>query len=274
MKMFSRKVREEGKTIGLVPTMGYLHEGHLSLIRASGKECDVIVVSLFVNPTQFGPKEDFNKYPRDNKRDISLLEKERTDVLFMPSEKDIYPEGPAVEIRAREQLANALCGASRPGHFDGVVTVVAKLFDIVNPDAAYFGQKDAQQVIVIKGMVDDLKMDVDIRTLPIVREKDGLAMSSRNTYLSADERQQALSIFRGLEKARENIASGERSAGKTKEKILGILSEYKDVKVDYVEVVDAERLTPLKNIDGKALIAVAAFVGNTRLIDNILIGRE
>lgn len=271
MKEYSRRIREEGKSIGFVPTMGYLHEGHLSLLRTARSECDVSVISVFVNPTQFSAGEDLDKYPRDIERDISLASAEGTDVMFAPETEDMYPEGYVSNVKVDESLSRALCGKSRPGHFEGVATVVAKLFGIVSPDRTYFGQKDAQQTVVIKRMIKDLKIPVDVRVMPIVRESDGLAMSSRNTYLSNEERIEALNLNRSLEVAKGMILTSEYSSETIKLEMKKIIEQGKNIRIDYIEVVDADTLVPLDEVNKNTLIAVAAFVGKTRLIDNIVI---
>ncbi|MBU1704198.1 MAG: pantoate--beta-alanine ligase [Nanoarchaeota archaeon] len=269
MQQFSEKVRAEGKTIGFVPTMGYLHDGHLSLARKA-KECDVVVASIFVNPTQFGENEDLDAYPRDFERDKTLLEKEGVDVIFYPTTQEMYPEDKLTWVEVFG-LTDVLCGASRPTHFRGVTTVVAKLFNIVKPHKAYFGQKDYQQSLVIRKMVKDLNFDVEIVTCPIVREKDGLAMSSRNTYLDEEQRKSALSLSQSLKMAKELIDKGEDEAEFIKEKITEFISKQPFTKIDYVEIVNSENLKKLDKIEGKVLIALAVFVGKPRLIDNMLI---
>ncbi|MCM8761258.1 MAG: pantoate--beta-alanine ligase [Candidatus Omnitrophica bacterium] len=270
MATLSKMVRKEGKTIGFVPTMGYLHDGHMSLVKAAKKHTDFVVMSIFVNPIQFGPSEDFEKYPRDLKRDEELARAAGVDVIFYPSAKDMYPPGYSTYINV-ERLTDRLCGASRSGHFRGVTTVVAKLFNIVRPDVAYFGQKDAQQAIVIKKMVQDLNMDVEIKVMPIVRESDGLAMSSRNVYLSEDERKSALSIYEALRKAEGMVASGEIDSKKIIRAIKDVISQKASIKIDYVSIVDTKELEDLPEIKSEALIAVAAYVGKTRLIDNVIV---
>ena len=269
MKNVSNDLIKMGKSIGFVPTMGYLHEGHLSLVRKARKENDVVVVSIFVNPTQFGPNEDFNRYPRDLERDLKLLEDEGVEFVFNPIVEEMYPSGYATYVIV-ERLTEVLCGKSRPGHFKGVATIVTKLFNIVKPTRAYFGQKDAQQFRVLKRMVEDLNMDVEIIEVPIVRENDGLAMSSRNVYLSPEERKQALSLYESLNLAKQAIKNGERDVEKIKEIMKKNFARYDKVIVDYIEIVDEKELTPLSKVDGKILIAVAAFVGKARLIDNII----
>lgn len=262
--------KKEGKSIGLVPTMGYLHEGHLSLVRAAKKHTDVVVMSIFVNPLQFGPKEDFEKYPRDLKRDEELATLAGADIIFSPSVNDIYPAGYSTYVNV-EGLADTLCGASRSGHFKGVATVVTKLFEIVRPDIAYFGQKDAQQAMIIKKMAADLNMGIEIKTMPIVREPDGLAMSSRNVYLSEAERQDALVLRESLKKAEDMIKAGERESKKIIKAMQELIKPVPTAKIDYISIVDASTLKEMKTINGEALIAVAVFIGKTRLIDNIIV---
>jgi pantoate--beta-alanine ligase len=271
MKQYSRRAWQNGKTIGFVPTMGYLHDGHMSLISAARKECDVVVVSIFVNPAQFGPGEDFDKYPRDMERDSKIAEEAGADCIFNPETEAMYPGGCITYIEVKGLLAEGLCARSRPGHFRGVATIVAKLFNIVMPDKSYFGQKDAQQAAIIRKMVQDLNMDTEICIMPIVREEDDLAMSSRNTYLSEKERHQALGIYHSLDKAQELVSRGTRSVDEIKKEMKGILLEGDKVRVDYIEAVDAVTFQPLEKVKDNTLIAVAAFVGDTRLIDNIVI---
>lgn len=267
MATLAKILKKEGKSIGLVPTMGYLHEGHMSLVRAAKKHTDVVVMSIFVNPLQFGPAEDFEKYPRDFKRDEALASDAGVDVIFCPSVKEIYPEGYATYVSV-EGLTGVLCGASRPGHFKGVTTVIAKLLNIVKPDVVYFGQKDAQQVIVIKKMVRDLNMDIEIKATPIIRERDGLAMSSRNVYLSEDERREALVLNQSLEKAVSLVKAGERDSAKIVKAMKELIAQRSLVHIDYISVVDTKNLNDVSDISGEALIALAAFVGKTRIIDN------
>lgn len=265
--------RKEGKSISLVPTMGYLHEGHASLIRAARKHTDVVVVSIFVNPVQFGPKEDFEKYPRDMKRDEALATAAGADIVFAPSAKDMYPDGYSTYVNV-ERLTDVLCGASRPGHFKGVATVVAKLFEIVRPEIAYFGQKDAQQAMVIKKMAADLNTGIEIKVLPIIRESDGLAMSSRNIYLSESERKDALVLHEALKKAEAMIKSGEREAKKIIRAMKELISAIPSAKADYISIVDITNLKGIKVLSGEVLVALAVFIGKTRLIDNILMKVE
>jgi pantoate--beta-alanine ligase len=270
MQFEAENLRREGRWIGFVPTMGYLHEGHLSLIRAARRDADVVVVSIYVNPAQFSPEEDLEKYPRDFQRDENLARDAGADILFYPSDAEIYPSGYQTWITV-EELTRGLCGASRPTHFRGVTTICAKLFNIVKPNFAVFGQKDAQQAIVIRRMVRDLNMDMEIVVEPIVRESDGLAMSSRNRYLSPEERADALVLYHSLQAAEAMIGEGEGDPAAVKKKITESIREKKSVRIDYIEITDAETLTPLRVIDRPVLIALAAFVGSTRLIDNVII---
>jgi pantoate--beta-alanine ligase len=265
------EARAGRQTIGFVPTMGYLHEGHLSLVRECRKRADVTVASIFVNPLQFGPREDFRRYPKDPERDAALLDKEGVDILFLPETAEIYPPGfrTSVEVGG---LQDTLCGRSRPGHFRGVATVVLKLFNIVRPDYAFFGQKDAQQVVILRRMAEDINLDVKIVALPIVREPDGLAMSSRNIYLNIEERRAANVLFRGLEEARRIFEAGERAASRIRERLLVTLASEPLARLDYAEVVDPDSLEPVERADGEALIALAVYFGGTRLIDNIILG--
>ncbi len=262
--------KRKRRSIGFVPTMGYLHEGHLSLIRRARKDADCVVVSIFVNPIQFGPKEDLKKYPRDLKRDLELCKKEKVDIVFIPQTSAMYRNGFSTYVNV-ENLTNGLCGSSRPGHFKGVTTVVTKLFNIVRPDVAYFGQKDAQQAIVIKKMVDDLGIPVKIRIMPIVREKDGLAMSSRNSYLSAKERRQALSLYRSLKLAKDLRKKGERNPKKIEDRMRKVIAAEKNPKIDYISIVGLKNLNNIDKISGETLVALAVKIGKTRLIDNIIL---
>ncbi len=260
--------RKCGRAVGFVPTMGYLHEGHLSLIRKARQDNDVAVVSIFVNPAQFGLDEDYREYPRDLRRDAGLCKKAGVDYIFYPPVKSMYPEGYSTYVSVGGLTKN-LCGKFRPGHFRGVATVVAKLFNIIRPDVVYFGQKDAQQAIVIKRMTEDLNMDIRIEVMPTVREKDGLAMSSRNSYLSSDERKRATTIYRSLQLARDLIKLNDKDAS-------GIIREMRKMlapvatKIDYVSILNPRTLKDVKTIKGEVLIAVAVWMGQTRLIDNIL----
>ncbi len=270
MKEFSLELRFRRETIGFVPTMGYLHRGHLELVRRSLAENNATVVSIFVNPAQFGPSEDFDTYPRDEDRDLQLLKELGVDCVFIPSERVIYPEGYSTYVHV-ERLTDYLCGAKRPGHFKGVATVVTKLFNIISPDRAYFGQKDAQQFRVLRRMVLDLNMNVEMVEIPTVREEDGLAMSSRNRYMSNSERREALLIREALDKGLEMIREGTHSVSGIRDELGRILRKGKHVFVDYIEIVDEKNLSPVERLDNDVILAIAVFVGKTRLIDNEII---
>ena len=270
MQSLAESLRREGKAIGFVPTMGFLHEGHRSLMRQARQESDTVVASIFVNPTQFGPQEDFERYPRDEEGDRRKCESAGVDILFMPTAAEMYPEKPSVFVTV-EGISDILEGAIRPGHFRGVATVVAKLFHIVKPHKAFFGQKDYQQCAVIKRVVKGLNLAVEVVVLPTVREQDGLAMSSRNSYLSADERRVATVIHRVLTSAEQMVKAGVGEPEKLKNKMLAILREEPGVVVDYVEAVDPESLLPMGIIKGRVVILIAVRVGRTRLIDNVLV---
>jgi pantoate--beta-alanine ligase len=269
MKKLSEVARKKGASIGFVPTMGCLHEGHLSLVREAGKRNDLVVVSIFVNPTQFGPKEDLKKYPRNLKRDLELLSKQKVDAVFCPGVGEMYPEGYGTYIEVKG-LSDKLCGASRPGHFKGVATVVAKLLNIVRPHAAYFGEKDFQQLVIIRKMAADLNMNVKIVSMPTVRDADGLAMSSRNSYLSKEERSRAPAIIRSLKLAKTLVGSGIKSAERIKSAMTKLIKTSK-LKIDYISICDPRTLEEKKAVRGKTLVAAAAYAGKTRLIDNITI---
>lgn len=268
-KKIIKKWKSEHKTIGFIPTMGYLHEGHQSLMNAAS-ENDKKVVSIFVNPTQFSPNEDLDKYPRDLERDIEICKKENVDLLFVPDVSEMYNDNFSTYINV-ENLSDNLCGESRPGHFRGVCTVVNKLFNIVNPDKAYFGQKDAQQLIIIKKMVQDLNMDVDIVACPIIREEDGLAKSSRNKYLNTDERKAALILNSSLKKAFTEIQDGEKNATVIINNIKASIKTEPLAIIDYVKIVDLDTITDISEIKKSALVAIAVKIGKTRLIDNFII---
>lgn len=270
IQSYSLKLKMQNKKIGFVPTMGYLHEGHLSLVRAARKENDVVVVSIFVNPTQFAPHEDYKRYPRDLKSDLTFLIREKVDAVFCPSVRAIYPEGYSTEVIVKG-LSDVLCGKSRPGHFRGVTTVCTKLFNIVQPDVAYFGQKDAQQAMIIKRMTKDLNLPLKIKVLPIVREKDGLAMSSRNVYLREKERMQARVLYQALQEAKKMVKAKEKSASRIKRKIKNMISKMTEAKIDYVEIVDLKELKPVDKLDQPVLLALAVWFGKARLIDNIIL---
>jgi len=269
MKALSKSVLDDGKTIGFVPTMGYLHQGHLSLVQKAREENDIVVVSIFVNPTQFGPNEDYSRYPRDLERDLRLLNPFNVDYIFNPSVEEMYPAYYSVFVDETE-MSKYLCGARRPGHFRGVCTVVTKLFNIVRPTRAYFGQKDAQQFRILRRMVENLNMDVEMVEMPIVREPDGLAMSSRNVYLSDEERREAPRLYKSLLEAKKLIDSGERDVQKIKDEIQRVLN-HPLLKIDYVEIVDEKTLIPVDRIEGDVIVAIAVFFGKARLIDNVII---
>jgi len=270
MQMTADDFHRQGKIIGLVPTMGYLHEGHLQLVRILRPQCDVLVISIFVNPIQFAPTEDLDKYPRDFERDEQLCRSEKVDIIFYPDNLEMYPQPFHTFINV-EKLSEGLCGASRPGHFRGVATVVAKLFNIVKPQLAIFGEKDYQQLMVIKQMVKDLNFDITIHSAPIVREADGLAMSSRNKYLSPEERKAAPLIYQSLLTARTLYQQGMDDPEEITEKMISILQKIPRLKVDYISFVDSQTLWPVTKIKGEVLVALAVYIGQTRLIDNIVI---
>lgn len=265
-----KAARGEGKVIGLVPTMGALHIGHISLIEAAVKKCDFVLVSIFVNPTQFGPSEDFEKYPRPIDADLEICKKAGVDAVFAPTTEQIYPQENLTWVNV-EKLTEELCGRFRPGHFRGVTSVCAKLFNIVSPDIAFFGQKDAQQAIVIKRMVADLNMPLEIIVCPTVREGDGLAVSSRNQYLTEQERKDAAYIYKSFEEGRKLAESGVTDCKEIIAKIREILNRIPSITIEYVDIVDAETIQPVENITGRILIAIAVKIGSTRLIDNILL---
>ncbi|MFQ5680532.1 MAG: pantoate--beta-alanine ligase [Candidatus Omnitrophota bacterium] len=273
MREFIRDRKARGRTIGFVPTMGYLHAGHLSLVRRAFRDCDEVVVSIFVNPTQFGPREDFGRYPRDIERDKRMLAACGVRVVFCPLPREMYPEGCGTYVDV-PRLSRGLCGGLRPGHFQGVATVVAKLFNIISPDIAYFGQKDFQQACVIRRMVKDLNMPLRIKALPTVREPDGLAMSSRNSYLSRQQRSQAVVLCQSLKQAKGLIKNGEKSAAKIIRFIRGRIGRMSQARIDYVSVVNAQTLGSIKQIEKNTLIALAVYFGDTRLIDNVIITRD
>jgi len=274
MSSVARKIRrEQDRTIGLVPTMGALHEGHLSLVREARRMCDVVVVSVFVNPTQFGPTEDFSRYPRDLTKDTALLTDYNVDYIFAPTVDEIYPKGFSTYVTV-EGLSDQLEGSSRPGHFRGVATVVTILLNAVRPDFAFFGQKDAQQALIIRRLVKDLAFDAEIVILPTVREDSGLAISSRNLYLNHEEQQAAAVIHQALTRAKTSVKEGERSGGRLEALVRSTIELEPRARVDYVTVVDAETLERLDKLDERPiLIAVAAYFGKTRLIDNIILNK-
>lgn len=265
-----RHARQAGRRIGFVPTMGALHEGHRSLIRAARAACDEVIVSIFVNPTQFGPGEDFERYPRNLEADLAACREEGVSAVFCPSVGEMYPADSVTKVTV-SRLVEGLCGAHRPGHFDGVTTIVAKLFNIVQPDVAFFGQKDAQQAAVIRRMVRDLNFPIEIVVCPTVREADGLALSSRNVYLSPEERVQARSLSTALYWAGEQVEAGRRDAVGLVRGMRERIEAAGPCSIDYIEIVDAESLIPVPTIKGRCLIAVAAWIGRTRLIDNVVV---
>ncbi|WP_018248242.1 pantoate--beta-alanine ligase [Orenia marismortui] len=265
--------RKEGKSIALVPTMGYLHQGHLTLMKKAKEDNDIVIASIFVNPTQFGPTEDYEDYPRDLERDVNLAKEIGVDIIFAPEVEEIYLKDELTTVTV-DSLNERLCGGSRSGHFDGVCTIVSKLFNIVNPDRSYFGQKDAQQVLIIKKMVDDLNFDIKIVTVPIVREEDGLAMSSRNKYLNKEERKAALVLYSSLKLAKKLIVSGERNANFIKEEIISLINQEELAEIDYVKIVKQSNIEEINEIEGEILIALAVYIGQTRLIDNLMLDVE
>jgi pantoate--beta-alanine ligase len=265
--------RQRGQTIGLVPTMGALHEGHASLCRAARAETRFVVATIFVNPTQFGPNEDLNRYPRQLEHDLEICGREEVDLVFAPAPADMYPPGFRTYAEVHE-LQNVLCGASRPGHFRGVVTVVLKLFNIVRPDVAYFGQKDAQQAHIIQQMVHDLNVPIQLRICPIVREPDGLALSSRNQYLDPDQRRRATVLFQALEEVRALVERGERDAAMLRRRLAARIEATPGAVLDYAAMVDADSLQPVEHLRGTVLAALAVKFGSTRLIDNTLLSGE
>ncbi|WP_408955459.1 pantoate--beta-alanine ligase [Natroniella sp. ANB-PHB2] len=262
--------QSEEQAVGFVPTMGYLHQGHLALIEQAREENELVVLSIFVNPTQFGPDEDYEEYPRDLERDLELARNGGVDLVFMPDADKMYKNNAATKVEVTG-LTGKLCGASRAGHFSGVCTVVSKLFNIVNPTRAYFGQKDYQQVLVIKRMVEDLNFDLEIVTVPIVREEDGLAISSRNKYLNQAEREAALVLFDSLQRAKELIDNGERNAKAIGEVLSNKIEAEPLAEIDYVSIVDGNNLEKIDQISGRVLIALAVYIGETRLIDNLVV---
>jgi pantoate--beta-alanine ligase len=273
MSDFAKSIREKGKTLGFVPTMGALHKGHLSLIRQAGKENDFVVVSIFVNPTQFAPREDFKKYPRNLTQDTKICGKAGVDIIFFPTNNSMYPKNYKTYVGV-DGLSDILCGKFRYGHFKGVTTVVNKLFNIVNPNTAYFGQKDAQQSIIIKRMAKDLNMPVKIKVMPTVREADGLAMSSRNVYLNKDERNDAIVLYQALMTAQRIINQKNLDSSSIIQKMRQLINRKKSAKIQYIAIVDPKNLNPIRKIRNKALIALGVWIGNIRLIDNVIINSE
>ena len=273
MQSFSTSLRMDGKKIAFVPTMGYFHEGHLSLMKEAKKMADCLVVSIYVNPTQFGPKEDFSKYPRDLDRDLKMAESVNVDVIFYPPDKEMYPANYQTYVDV-EKVTQNLCGMSRPGHFRGVATVCNKLFNIVKPDFAVFGKKDFQQFVTIKRMVDDLNMDIQIVGSPTVRESDGLAMSSRNKYLNKDERKSALTLFKALKLAQKLYSNGEKKSSVIITEVEKLIKRASFTAIDYIKICDTRTLKDADKIKNQSVIALAVKVGNTRLIDNHVFGEK
>jgi pantoate--beta-alanine ligase len=270
MQETSEKWRRDGALIIFVPTMGFLHEGHVELLRVGRQKGDRLIMSLFVNPTQFGPQEDYQTYPSDTEGDLEKARSVGVDAVFMPTADEMYTDRSQTTVNV-EEITQYLCGKSRPGHFAGVTTVVAKLFNITKPHLAIFGEKDYQQLVVIKQMVRDLDMDIDILGVPTVREQDGLAMSSRNSYLSAEERVSALSLKKGLDLASALVATGEKDAGKIKNSVRELILNHPFTEIDYITICDPEKLTDIERVDGPSLLALAVRVGKARLIDNIIL---
>nr|WP_019417597.1 pantoate--beta-alanine ligase [Anoxybacillus sp. ST70] len=261
--------RQKGKTIGFVPTMGYLHEGHVALLQRARQENDIVVLSIFVNPLQFGPNEDFDRYPRDFERDCEMAKQAGVDIVFYPSVDEMYPHEPSVTVKVHERV-DVLCGKSRPGHFDGVATVVTKLFHIVMPHRAYFGMKDAQQVAVIDGLIRDFHFPIELIAVPTVREEDGLAKSSRNVYLSERERQEAPALYAALQKGKAFIEAGERDVEKVRQAIVHHIEQHTSGVIDYVEIYSYPELKPIQTLQGNIIIALSVRFTNARLIDNIV----
>lgn len=272
LKKEIKKSKQSGKRIGFVPTMGNLHEGHLSLLRKCADENDVSIVSIYVNPTQFGPKEDLDKYPRTLEMDLELAKGAGADLVFLPDNSIMYRENFSTYV-TEEKISKPMCGKRRPDHFRGVATVVAKLFNIVEPDTAYFGQKDAQQALLIKKMASDLNFNIKIEVLPTVREKNGLAMSSRNNYLTSDEREKASIIYKALLEAEKAFKNGEKNASKLKDLVKNIVSKEKMLKIDYIDIRSTEDLEPLEKIDRESLLAVSASIRDVHLIDNVVLSK-
>ena len=270
---YTKAVKAEGKAIGLVPTMGALHEGHLTLMRAAKAACDIVIASVFVNPVQFGPNEDYEAYPRQFAADCEKLEAAGVDAVFHPEPEEMYPDGYCTYVTVEGDFTHKLCGAQRPGHFRGVATVVTKLINLAKADEAFFGQKDAQQVVVIRRMVRDLNLNVHINMVPIVREPDGLARSSRNAYLSAEEKTAALILSRSLKKAETAFEQGEKEVSRLREVVRKVLETEPMAKIDYVECYSFPELKPEETIQAAALLAIAVKIGRTRLIDNVILGK-
>ncbi|MEW5921667.1 MAG: pantoate--beta-alanine ligase [Bacillota bacterium] len=265
------EIRRQGKSIGFVPTMGFLHEGHLSLIRAARAQNDFVVISIFVNPLQFGEGEDYEDYPRDLESDSRLAAAAGCDLIFSPAVRDFYPPGYATFVEVQGSITEGLCGTARPGHFRGVTTVLVKLFNLVAPEHTYFGQKDAQQCLVVKKMLEDLDYNLQFHIMPTVREADGLAMSSRNKYLTPRQRAAAPVLFQSLQQAESLIRGGERDVASLKDAMRNLIASVPETEIDYIEIVDTNELKPVEQVRGSCLIALAVRIGSTRLIDNIIL---
>ena len=274
IQAYARDMKAAGKTIGLVPTMGALHEGHLMLMRAAREKCDIVIASVFVNPTQFGPNEDYAAYPRRFEADCEKLATVPVDAVFHPEPAEMYPEGYCTYVHVEGDITKKLCGAQRPGHFLGVATVVTRLMNLSRADEAFFGQKDAQQVVVIRRFVEDLNINVHIHMVPIVREESGLARSSRNQYLSPKEKEAALILSRSLQRAKEAYSFGEREPEKIKQVVIDTLATEPLAAIDYVDIYSFPALQPIATVDEQALLAIAVRIGTTRLIDNVILGKE
>ncbi|MFC4387638.1 pantoate--beta-alanine ligase [Gracilibacillus marinus] len=268
-----KEKKQLNRTIGFVPTMGYLHEGHVTLMDQCRKETDVVVVSIFVNPLQFGPNEDFERYPRDEERDAHLALSHGADILFLPSMEEMYPSTRSIEMTVVKRN-DVLCGRSRQGHFDGVVTVLTKLFHLTQADVAYFGLKDAQQVAIVKGLIDDYNFPIKIRTIQTVRESDGLAKSSRNVYLTEEERNQATNIYKSLLLAQNSISEGNKNIDQIKEKMIGWIKQNTSATIDYIEILDYPSLEQIETINKRTIIAIAVHFTNVRLIDNVIVNEN
>lgn len=269
MQAYSLKKRKEGKSIGFVPTMGYLHEGHIHLIRKARQTDDIVVLSIFVNPLQFGPSEDFERYPRDEKRDLEMAEQEKVDAVFIPDTKEMYPGPMSIQLTVRDRT-DVLCGKSREGHFDGVATVLTKLFHLTQPNRAYFGLKDAQQVAVVDALIHDLNFPIELVPVPTVREEDGLAKSSRNVYLNGEERKQAPYLFKALEHGRFLVRNGVNNRETIINEVRNFIKEHTHGKIDYVDLLTYPELKPLDEIDERVILAAAVYFDNARLIDNLI----
>lgn len=270
MKIISKEIKSKGMSLGMVPTMGFLHEGHKSLIKCAKENNDIVTVSIFVNPTQFGPDEDYESYPRDLEHDSKICQMEGVDYIFHPEPDEMYPDGYSTFVIPGEKMTNILCGITRPGHFRGVCTVLTKLFSIINPDNAYFGEKDIQQLAIVRRMVKDLNLGVNINGCPIIREEDGLAKSSRNTYLNEEERKAAIILRKSILKGKEFMDNGEKNVEKIRKVIVDSINSEPLAKIDYVEIIDFDTFDRIEKLSKNTLIAMAVYIGKTRLIDNLV----